>query len=158
VARLGTAGFRKHLGSTHRSVTARSAMEQRSCMGYQDGIAPSLSWRDLVLGLRMQRLRFVGAVTVGVLLSVVACDDRKETAEEQFQNAVKNNFAQSEQADHETCSLLWDAVRKALDEARAADGSDKLWHAQLAQINLSVLLHRGCCRFGDTCPAYVHSE
>ncbi len=60
-----------------------------------------------------------------------------------------------ELATQPTCSLLWDTFKRRLNEASSAEGVDKIYHAQIADMNLQALMHRGCCRFADTCPSLI---
>lgn len=63
------------------------------------------------------------------------------------------------QATDSTCHALYAAFASELDMAIAArrddDSVGALYHLDGAQMNLDVLLARGCCRLGDTCPAMI---
>lgn len=88
----------------------------------------------------MRSLARVTAITLALVM-LSACDTRPLTS--------------SDVASEEACSLLWSTFSRNIDDARGAEGANKIYHAQIADMNLRILLHRGCCRFPYSCPAYI---
>lgn len=82
----------------------------------------------------------LAAITVA-LMTLSACDTRSLTS--------------SDVASEEVCSMLWSTFKRHMNEARGSEGVDKIYHAQIADMNLRILLHRSCCRFADSCPLYI---
>lgn len=59
------------------------------------------------------------------------------------------------QASLDSCKFLWDSFKDNMKSAKYSEGIDKVYYAQLAQMNLTVVLERGCCKYEDTCPAAI---
>ncbi len=61
----------------------------------------------------------------------------------------------SSQASEGVCGLLWDRFKTYMEKAGRAQGSEQVYYAQIAEMNLKTLLHRDCCRFAETCPSAI---
>ena len=66
-----------------------------------------------------------------------------------------NPFGNSSQANQGTCGVLWDRFKYYMEKAKDGENADKVYYAQIAEMNLSTLLHRDCCRFAETCPSAI---
>lgn len=64
--------------------------------------------------------------------------------------------ADNPQASQESCQMVLMTFKDQMKSAGAADGVDKLYYAQIAQMNLHVLLARGCCKYSNTCPVMIN--
>jgi hypothetical protein len=63
--------------------------------------------------------------------------------------------AKTRQASLESCQFTWGVFKEQMNEAKYAEGIDKIYYAQMGQMNLSTLLAKGCCNYPDTCPAAI---
>ncbi len=63
--------------------------------------------------------------------------------------------AKNPQASHGTCNFLWISFKDSMRKAYEAQGINKVYYSQIAQMNLSTILARGCCQYDDTCPASI---
>lgn len=69
---------------------------------------------------------------------------------------VKSHFDSKEREDEYSCRWVYQAMKDELNDARMYDNLDKIYHTQLAQMNLAIIYQKDCCRFADTCPAAIH--
>lgn len=63
--------------------------------------------------------------------------------------------AKNRQATHDVCYQLWNSFDDNMRKAYKSKGTDKIYYTQIAQMNLSAVLARGCCEYADTCPAAI---
>lgn len=56
----------------------------------------------------------------------------------------------------DSCQITLNAMDAAIEKARVFEGIDKIHYGQIAQMNLDILLSKGCCQNKDTCPAAVY--
>ena len=63
--------------------------------------------------------------------------------------------AKTPQASYSSCLFTWGVFEENIGKAHNSSGTDKIYYAQLADMNVSLLLGKGCCKYNDTCPAAV---
>jgi hypothetical protein len=68
---------------------------------------------------------------------------------------LRTPSATNPQATYLGCSVLWHTVKDNMRIAKNSEGIDKLYYLKIADINVNVMMHRGCCKYDDTCPASV---
>lgn len=66
-----------------------------------------------------------------------------------------NRIASNPQASIESCSMTYDEFSSTVRKAIRADRIDSLYYTQIANMNLQILIAKGCCKFSETCPALV---
>lgn len=59
------------------------------------------------------------------------------------------------QASESACEFLWSTFKDNMQTAQYSEGTDKIYYAEIAHMNLTTLLLRGCCKYDDTCPAAI---
>ncbi len=63
--------------------------------------------------------------------------------------------AETPQASHELCKFTFMVFEENMTKASEIEGVEKLYHTQMAHMNIDVMLAKGCCKYSDTCPAAI---